>query len=140
MIAIRFDKRRAEYLLDCLRTGKPIAPSDPSRGWTQFDMLALAGACHFAAMSRGPALHATGVAPLDQLPPEHREAAEENWDADLHGAIGWYSQVTMLVADGEYDQHFEPQHEAFVEVRGEARRVKPGKGFRQTDADEEEEN
>ena len=52
MINIHFEKERAEYLLECLIDGKPIEP--PDIGWTIDDMLALAGACFFAAMIQGP--------------------------------------------------------------------------------------
>ena len=46
---IVFSKARAEYLLDCLHHGNPIEGVR-----TSYDFLALAGACHFAAMSHGP--------------------------------------------------------------------------------------
>ena len=80
--------------------------------------------------SQGPALEAAGVVDMKRLPPEHREAADENWDNDLHGAIDWYSHVTMLVCDGEYDEHFEPHHEAIVTVREGEKTILPGKGVR----------
>lgn len=55
-IGISFDKAKAKVFLDCLANGKPVPPQDP-RGWTVYDMLALAGACYFAGMSHGPALY-----------------------------------------------------------------------------------
>jgi hypothetical protein len=48
------------------------------------------------------------------LPAERREAVEQTFYEDLDAAIGWYSQVTMLVRQGEYDHHFEPRHRAVV--------------------------
>jgi hypothetical protein len=44
---------------------RPFEPQDV-RGWTVPDLLALAGACPFAAQSHGPALHR--VTDLSRLP------------------------------------------------------------------------
>jgi hypothetical protein len=52
--------------------------------------------------------------------------------ADIMGAILWYSQATMLVKDGEYDAHFEPRHSAVIVCRADAPvlEVSPLEGFK----------
>ena len=49
MIMFDFDKTRARELLDCLDNVRAIPA--PREGWTQCDLLRLAGAYFFAAMS-----------------------------------------------------------------------------------------
>jgi hypothetical protein len=109
-IAIKFDKDRAQHYLDCLAQGKDIKA--PAGGWTGNDMLALAGACHFGAMSQGP---------------------QSFWFfIDLGAAIEFYSQLTMLVQDEEYDNSFRPEAFALVSktIEGEVHQyMKPVKGF-----------
>lgn len=137
MDAIDFRKERAEYLLDCIATGKPIKPTDDS-GWTRHDLVGLAGACYFAALSHGPmgyvaALGDTEKAQkaLDYLHDEHREAVDEAWQNDLHAAIGFYGHLTMLVADGGYDAQYEPHLTAAVSLTGEIeRKLMPHTGFK----------
>jgi hypothetical protein len=127
-IGIFFDKAKAQHFLDALKHGKPIAPQDPL-GWTNADILALAGACHFAAMSHGPALYKN--TDFSKVPGERREAIEETLMSDLLGAIEWHSHATMLVCDGEYDKAFEPHHSAIIIRKDEERRIVPVKGFKQ---------
>jgi hypothetical protein len=73
-IGIKFDKAKAGHFLDSITNGKPVLPQDP-RGWSGADLLALAGACHFAAMSHGPALYQD--TDFSKLPGERREAIED---------------------------------------------------------------
>jgi hypothetical protein len=128
MIAIQFDKSRAEHFLDALAHGKPITPGD-GRGWTQFDMLMLAGACHFAALSHGPmAFHYHGV----PASAEHREADWNTFQGDLLGVINFYSQLTTAVKDGKYDADFEPQVRGILrcKIDGIEIEVSPAAGFK----------
>jgi hypothetical protein len=108
-IAIQFDKAQAERLLDCLATGKPIAaPRTPD------EALALAGACLFNAMSRAPELHeAVDWKRVDKDPDDEDQLS---FLADLHAAVEYYCQLTMLVAVGEYDNSFDRRHKAIVLV------------------------
>ena len=138
MYPIHFRKERAEYLLDCLATGKPIVPSQ-SLGWTIDDMMALAGACHFAAMSHGPCVSKAKRIDITKLPKEYQEATEMTFVSDLRAAVEFYSQLTMLVKDGEYDSHFEPYMVAVVTQTGDVRNSvapleghKPDGGFQRT--------
>jgi hypothetical protein len=50
-VGINFSKAKAERFIDALDHGRPIEPM--GNRWTTDDMLALAGAAHFAAMSHG---------------------------------------------------------------------------------------
>jgi hypothetical protein len=128
-IAIKFDKDRAQHYLDCLAQGKDIKA--PAGGWTGNDMLALAGACHFGAMSQGPQSFWLKEIPAD-LHAEHAEQKEEQFFIDLGAAIEFYSQLTMLVQDEEYDNSFRPEAFALVSktIEGEVHQyMKPVKGF-----------
>ena len=124
-IQANFDKSKVEYLLGCIEGGKPIKPMDSEGEWTQNDLLALAGACFFAVMSHGPAL-----LPQEEkakLPAEYQEAYDDTLYSDIHLAIEWFADATMLVKDGEYDREYEPHHKALL--YGE-KKVAPIKGFR----------
>lgn len=101
-IGINFRKERAEQFLDCIEKGKPI-----ENVRTVDDMLALAGACFFVAMSHGPI--AKSEIDWAKVPKEHREARDVQLFAEIHAAIEFYGQLTMLVKDDEYDAAFEPQ-------------------------------
>jgi hypothetical protein len=53
MIAIQFEKSRAEHFIQSIKHGEPIQP--PKIGqWSNADMLALAGALHAAALHHRP--------------------------------------------------------------------------------------
>lgn len=131
MIGVNFNKERAEYLLDCLKHGKPIRPEQ--NAWTGFDMLALAGACYFCAMSQGPAMYRNAA--FDKLPQERREAVEQTFLNDLFAAIAFYSELTMVVADNRYDEQFEPDVMAVVateDTGGVQRTAKIAKGVKKS--------
>ena len=127
MIGVIFDKARAQYVLDCLATGKPVAPST-SAGWTRFDMLSLAGACFFGAMSQDPSLQ-----PNDEsaVPFERREAIENTLLGDLHAAIDFCGELTMAVCDDEYHENWEPHVEVVIAEDADGqRKLRPIKGYR----------
>jgi hypothetical protein len=128
-IIVNFNKARAEQLLNCLRTGAPIAPR--GQGWAGNDMLALAGACFYAAMSQGPASFWLRDIP-DNLHAEHTEAEVSQFLNDLRAAIEFYSELTRLVHDDEYDEKCDPDVIAKATQEGEVRRsVTPLRGFKQ---------
>lgn len=103
MIMVKFDKERAQQFIEAIQNGEPIKPA--GNGWSGNDMLALAGACYFGAMSQGPQSFWLRDIPAN-LPDEYREANEETFCNDLAAAIEYYGHLTMLVQDGEYDDSF----------------------------------
>src|SRR5688572_20800710 len=123
MIPVRFDKVKAEHFLNCLANGKPIEPQDPA-GWTKYDMLALAGACHFAAMSHGPAAYSKDF-DWSKMPDERREAVDHDFFGDLADAIEYISMRTSEVRSGGYDEQFEPRHTVIVYRDGAQRCIRP---------------
>jgi hypothetical protein len=127
-VGINFKKSKAEYLLDCIRNGKPIQPIDLSKGWTQDDMLAVAGAMLFAVKTHGPAL----LPPEEKakLPEEYQEAYEHTFYSEIVSAIEWYGKATMMVNLGQYDEEFEDHHRAILVQKETKRLVVPMKGFR----------
>jgi hypothetical protein len=128
MIAVQFAKARAETFIECIKAGKPIGPGPD--GWTGNEMLALAGACYFAARSHGPSAYWLKAVDVANLHDEHREHVEESFENDLHAAIDCYAQLTMLVCDGTYDSACDPVAVALVGQEGDVtRRLKPVTGF-----------
>ncbi|MCH7540679.1 MAG: hypothetical protein IH999_09840 [Proteobacteria bacterium] len=119
-IAVKFEKPRAQYYLDCLANGQAIAPIED--GWTGNDMLALAGACFFGALSQGPASFWLKEVPEDKHP-EYKEADDESFDNDLHAAIAFYAQLTMLVAHREFDDSYAPNVMVLVTQEGDVKRT-----------------
>lgn len=117
-IAIRFDPAKADLLLQSISTGKTIeAPRNID------EILALAGACFFHAMSRAPELH-KGV-DWERLGKKPKEQSEEAFLADLQAAIEYYAHLMMLVAVGEYEENFTGPHEAIVLVQKDHKTVIP---------------
>jgi hypothetical protein len=114
-IPVLFDKAKTERFLDCLASGEPIRPPGGS-GWTVHDVLALAGACRFVASTHEASLYLSPA--LEPTPPGghpgHAGPAEESFGADLDAAIAWYSHASRMVQEGDYDQRFEPRHQALV--------------------------
>lgn len=126
-IMVRFNKARAQYLIQCLASGTPIEPE--TEGWTGNDMLALAGACFFGAMSQGPASWCRDIP--ENLHPEYQEAEEEAFFNDLHAAVEFYGHLTRLVQDGAYDSGYDPNVKAFVTQEGDIHKtVRPISGMR----------
>jgi hypothetical protein len=127
MIAIAFEKTRAEHFIDCIKNGSDIKCMP--KGWTQGDMLTLAGALLAAAYSQGAPLH-QDQDELMSRPNEHREMIESQFTADLHGAIEFNSMLTFKVMDNEFDAQFEPSVTVFIE--GSTMTVAPRRGFRES--------
>ena len=128
-VGIKFIKAKAERFLDCLANGKPPTPSGV--GWTADDMLALAGACHSRVMSDGPPKLSDREARA--IHPVGRGVGEETFPNDLVLAIQFYSQLTMLVGDGKYDESFDPEVRAVVFEGEDGPSVKPISGFQLRD-------
>lgn len=130
MYPVMFEKARAEAILAAIENGEPIPAAD--HGWTIYELMQVAGACYFAAMSHGPPT--ADLERLGQLPLEHREATEETLYQDIHDAIEFNSHLTMQVQDGGYDEHFEPLTTAIVrrDADGE-QQILPITGKRQID-------
>jgi len=114
-IKVKFNKARAQYLLQCLASGAPIEPE--TRAWTGNDMLALAGACFFGALSQGPASFWGRDIP-EHLHAEYREAEEETFVNDLHAAVEFYGQLTLLVQDKTFDAGYESNVLSLVTQEG----------------------
>ena len=120
---IEFEKSRAEYFLDCLANAKPI-----EEVWTRNSVLALAGACLFAASSHGPVLHEDRK--WDDLPLERQEMIQAVFNSELHGAIQFYCDVTLAVNDGTYDEEYESIMRGIVAQEDDGLRFTPTEGFK----------
>jgi hypothetical protein len=127
---INFDKATAERFLQALRSGQAIEP--PGGRWTIHALLALAGACHFAASTHGPLAFTGHAGAWERLPHEYKEARMGTLFEDLRLAIEFYSHLTMLVQVGEYDDRFAPHVEATVCRSDGEDRVRVRTGFRST--------
>ncbi len=123
-IAINFDKAKAERFLEGLSKGKPISDVQ-----SVDDILALAGACFFMAMSQGPALHeAVDWSRINSGEPP-TEQSEDTFIQDIHAAIEYYAQLMLLVAGGEYDENFDARHRAIVMLEKGKKTVVPIEGM-----------
>jgi hypothetical protein len=92
-------------------------------------MLALAGACFFAAMSQGPASWGQDIP--KSLPPELQQTEEGAFFNDLHAAVEFYGHLTRLVRDGAYDRDCDPDVQALVTQAGDTKKsVHPISGMR----------
>lgn len=125
-ISINFDKAKAERWLKQLSEGFPL-----SEVKNVDEILALAGACFYLAMSRAPELHQS--VDWKAIGREPQSEDEDTFFPDLHAAIEYYGQLTMLVASGEYDQTFAPKHKAVVLVEDDEKTVVPVEGVRGED-------
>ncbi len=119
-VSIRFEKAKVEHFLSALANGKPIEGVKSAD-----DVLALAGACFFSALSRSSSIEQRGD---DDESDEPR--TEDAFIADLHAAVEYYAQLSMLLATGDYDQAFEPYHQAIVAVEGGEKTVTSIEGMR----------
>lgn len=119
MYPIVFNKTRAQDLLTILGEGKDIPA--PASGWNCDQMLQVAGALLFAAMSHGPA--------IDKNQPTKKSSSNgdtptQSLSDDLHMAIDFYSDLTMMVCGETYDNRFEPELTAVVMRDGTERGFK----------------
>jgi hypothetical protein len=91
-------------------------------------MLALAGACHFVAMSHGPARYRN--IDISTLPSERREAVDDTLRRDLSAAIEFLGWLTMLVTDEKFDEQFATPVDAIVADHDGGRSVQFIKGYK----------
>jgi len=127
MFPVNFRKERAKYYLECLKNGKSISPEQPTE-WTVTEMVGLAGACFFAISSHGPLLRTAlakrqGKASESSQTAEHREADGELILNDIHAAIEFIGQLTMLISDQKYDEAFENFVQVGVSQDGQLERT-----------------
>jgi hypothetical protein len=124
MYPIVFHKARAQELLTILGEGRDIPA--PSGGWNCDQMLQVAGALLFAAMSHGPA--STDQNRSANLSNSNGDTATQSLADDLHMAIDFYSDLTMMVCGETYDERFEPELTALVMREGGERGFKVIRG------------
>jgi len=108
------NKDFAEQVLRCIETNQPIVP----RGeWTVRDMIFVAGALRFVAMSRGPVrivkegdgFRLAKRGESTGLSAERQEALEVQFEEELSLAIEFASQLAMKAKDGVWDECLEPE-------------------------------
>jgi hypothetical protein len=110
MYPILFNKSRAEQLVAQIGAGKDIAA--PAGGWNCDAMLQLAGTLLFAAMSHGrPAMDSEQFADVASA---NGDTTTQTLSDDLHMAIDFYSDLTMMVCGDTYDGRFQPELLAIV--------------------------
>jgi hypothetical protein len=118
MYPIVFNKARAEELLAIIGEGKDIPA--PAGGWNCDQMLQVAGALLFAAMSHGP----VDKSRVDKPSSANGDTSTQSLSDDLHMAIDFYSDLTMMVCGETYDRRFEPELTAVVMRDGNERGFK----------------
>ncbi len=119
MYPIVFNKARAEQLVERIGEGQDIPA--PAGGWNSDQLLQVAGALFFAAMSHGPPVIDKAIENRDS---GNGDTATRTLSDDLHTAIDFYSDLTMMVCGGTYDERFEPELQAVVVREG------PERGFK----------
>jgi hypothetical protein len=127
MYPIVFNKSRAQELLTIVGEGKDI-PAPPG-GWNCDQMLQVAGTLLFAAMSHGPA----ALDKYDAGSNTNGDVSTQTLADDLHMAIDFYSDLTMMVCGDTYDDRFEPELTAVVMRDGADRGFKIIRGGKHGD-------
>jgi hypothetical protein len=119
MYPIVFNKARAEQLVVRIGEGQDIPA--PAGGWNSDQLLQVAGALFFAAMSHGPSAIDKSI---EDRTSGNGDTATRTLSDDLHMAIDFYSDLTMMVCGGTYDERFEPELQAVVMREGSERGFK----------------
>lgn len=107
-IELKFEKSEAERFIQSLDEGKSI--DVPKGGWTVDSVLTLAGVCQEVARS------------------QTRQNEEAPMPEELLAAIEWCASVARFVADGQYEDSFEPSHQTLIFIDPQGK-----KKFRQID-------
>src|SRR5262245_59914845 len=105
MIPVDLSKERADELIRCLRSGKPLTP--PRGGWNGHESLAVAGMMLAAARAQGPGAWYPGKHDFAYMPGEHREHVADRFNNDLFAAVALYAELMTLAMSGAWDKHFE---------------------------------
>jgi hypothetical protein len=93
MIAVHFEKQLVEQVLDAVKNAKPIHCD-----WNGRNMMSVAGTLLFALYTQGPHRdRLPGIQKVNELPGEHREAVEEDFEQDLHDALQFVGGLAMAV-------------------------------------------
>lgn len=127
MIHLHLKRDEVVHFLRCLADGVSI---DHQGGWTRDQMLSLAGACFFGALSQGPAKYLHDQDVLKQLDPEHHEAVGDQLHTDLLLAIEFGMFMADLVRNDGYDEDHEPELEVILSERDGKKVMQPVRGFR----------
>jgi hypothetical protein len=145
MYPVFVDKEFAESVLRSIGADQPIAP----RGqWNVRDMVFVAGALRFAAMSHGPVHFVDDggkprLATVEEsqgLSDEYQEALEDRFADDLSLAIEVASSMALAVKAGTYDDEFEPHCIAIVGTEDGKKTVQFLEGHRAADDQDDEPN
>jgi hypothetical protein len=124
MYPILFNKSRSEQLVAMIGSGQDIAA--PAGGWNCDAMLQLAGTLLFAAMSHGrPPMDREQFA---ELVGANGDTSTQTLSDDLHMAVDFYSDLTMMVCGDTYDERFQPELLAVVMRDGADRGFKIVRG------------
>jgi hypothetical protein len=119
MYPIVFNKARAEQLVAQIGEGRDIPA--PAGGWNSDQLLQVAGALFFAAMAHGPPAIDKDIA---NRASGNGDTATRTLSDDLHTAIDFYSDLTMMFCGGTYDERFEPELQAVFVREGTERGFK----------------
>src|SRR5262245_28241388 len=106
MYLVDFRKERQVEIMNAIKTGGPIPA--PPRGWTRYEMLQVASAMYGGLLAEGPVTSELML--LEILPIGDR--GEETLAQDVHDAIVFCDQLTSMLSDGKYDEHYEPHIQA----------------------------
>jgi hypothetical protein len=109
MFFVDFKKERAEEIVSAIKRGAAI-PAPAGGDWNRYELLQVAGAMYFAIWSHGPVN--SDLARIGKLPREHRDDPGETLAQDVHDAIEFCGQLTLMIEDGEYDAQFESRLQA----------------------------
>jgi hypothetical protein len=96
MIELHLTKQRAEYLVERIKSGSPIAPSDPGH-WSDDDLLALAG------MATGAVTTSSGPLAADKFRSNESRKLLRHF---IEAAISAYSAAILSAAAGTWEERF----------------------------------
>ena len=135
MIRASFEKERSVYLLDCFHNGSDI--TRPPSGWTDDELLILAGAAHYFVCLRQRPQTPSGelmMPPRDLSNKWAKLEAHQSY-VDASAANLWNACLTEFVYHGQYDAHFEAQVMVAIDTREAMMMVIPIQGFRTPSAE-----
>jgi hypothetical protein len=96
MIELHLTKQRAEYLLERIKSGGPIAPSGPDH-WSDDDLLALAGMAVSAVTTRD------GLYSADKC---HSNESRKLLRDYIDAAVSEYSTAILSAMAGTWEEQF----------------------------------